>query len=409
MAGLCPMCVKCVFMCVHMCMNVCAHMSQVKPSAVRTTLEWALKIYNEEATTVNKIVKEHNLNLLAVSNQKQAHGGEVDWETVGKQAWEYVEVADAQETNDAINHYVSRFFRRWGLGRFANRKPGAHLAYHDPAMEDYRNYINAASSSQGVHERLIAYWDQIWCLAFTPESNVMWKKPSRSGEQMPDFNGKSRTKEALRMAILRTLDPEKYQQCVDEKAANGGWMLNYASIDAYSGIAPPAEWRHPRTLTTLTWRDGHLDATFVTIPKGTISATELQELNDELQGTCMILCTDRESHMWDAEMCIKFLYKFLGVCLTVRRKALGLTSSDKAMFICDRAPSHLQQGYFALRQNFADEYNCVIFGSDPHAQIQVPAKIGAVGSPNDAYHQFIHYLRKYREWCLPFQCLQSSA
>ena len=174
-------------------------------------------------------------------------------------------------------------------------------------------------------------------------------------------------------------------------------------------IAPPAEWRHPRTLTTLTWRDGHLDATFVTIRRGTISPTELQELNDKLRGTCMILRTDRESHMWDAEICVKSLYKFLGKCLTVRRKELGLTSSDKAMFICDRAPSHLQQGYFILRQNFADEYNCVIFGSDPHAQIQVPAKIGAVGSPNDAYHQFIHYLRKYREWCLTFRCLQSSA
>ena len=97
--------------------------------------------------------------------------------------------------------------------------------------------------------------------------------------------------------------------------------------------------------------------------------------------------------MWDAEMCVKFLYKFLGVCLSLRRQALGLTLSDKAMFICDRAPSHLQQGYFILRQNFADEYNCVIFGSDPHAQIQVPGKIGAVGSPNDAYHQFLHYLR----------------
>ena len=166
-------------------------------------------------------------------------------------------------------------------------------------------------------------------------------------------------------------------------------------------IAPPAEWRHPRTLTTLTWRDGHL-ATFVTIRRGTISPTELQELNDELQGTCMILCTDRESHMWDAEMCVKFLYKFVGRCLTVRRKALGLTQSDKAMFICDRAPVHLQQAYFTLRQNFAHEYNCVIFGSDRHAEIQVPGKIGAVGSPNDAYHQFIHYIRRYRERCLTF-------
>ena len=309
----------------------------------------------------------------------------------------YVEVSDAQETHDAVRHYVSRFFRRWGLSRCANRKPGAHLSYNDPAMEDYRNYINTASGSQGVHERLIAYWDQIWCLAFTPETNVMWKDPCKSNAQAAAFDGSSATKEALRMAILRNLDPEKYHYCVEEKAKQEGWMLKLASIDAYSGIAPPAEWRHPRTLTTLTWRDGYLDATFVTIPRGAISAKELEELNNELLGTCMILCTDRESHMWDAEMCVKFLYKFLGVCLSLRRQALGLTLSDKAMFICDRAPVHLQQAYFTLRMNFAHEYNCVMFGSDPHADIQVPAKIGAVGSPNDAYHQFIHYLRRYRE------------
>ena len=388
---------------------MCAHASQVKASAIRTTLEWALKIYDEEVATVNKIVKEHNLKLLEAAEQEEADGHEVDWKAVGAKAWTSVRCSESLRTPDAVKYYFSTFKKRWGFSRCANRKPGAHLSYNDPAMEDYRNYINTASGSQGVHERLIAYWDQIWCLAFTPENSVMWKDPSKSKEQAFGVDARSRTKEALRMAILRTLHPEKYQQCVDEKAGKEGWMLNLASIDAYSGIAPPAEWRHPRTLTTLTWRDGYLDATFVTIPRGTISPTELEELNNELRGTCMILCTDRESHMWDAEMCVKFLYKFLGMCLIMRRKALGLTLSDKAMFICDRAPVHLQKAYFMLRQNFAHEYNCAIFGSDPHAEIQVPAKIGAVGSPNDAYHQFIHYLRKYRECCLTFQCLQSSA
>ena len=127
---------------------------------------------------------------------------------------------------DAVNKYTKLFMRRWGFNTYANKKPGAHLSYNDPLMEDYRNYINTASGSQGVHERLIAYWDQIWCLAFTPDSNVIWKDPSQSKEQAPAFGRNSRSKKALRMAILRTLDPEKYQQCVDEKAANGGWMLN---------------------------------------------------------------------------------------------------------------------------------------------------------------------------------------
>ena len=107
-------------MCVHVCMNVCAHVSQVKASAVRTTLEWALKIYNEEVTTVNKIVKEHNLKLLAVGNQKEADGGEVDWKAVCSKAWTYVTNHQAQRTPDAMNKYLVGFMRKWGFSRCAN-------------------------------------------------------------------------------------------------------------------------------------------------------------------------------------------------------------------------------------------------------------------------------------------------
>ena len=75
MAGLCPMCVcVCSCMCVCICAWMCAHASQVKPSAIRTTLEWALKIHNEEVATVNKIVKEHNLKLLEATEQEEADG-----------------------------------------------------------------------------------------------------------------------------------------------------------------------------------------------------------------------------------------------------------------------------------------------------------------------------------------------
>merc|ERR1711953_895024 len=159
-------------------MDVCAHASEVKTSSVRTTLEWALKIYDSEVKTVNQIVKEHNLKLLDACYQEEADGGEVDWNAVCAKAWKYVPDYVATETDDAMMKYLSKFRQRWGLSRCASRKQGAHLPYNDLAMEDYRNYINTASGSQGVHERLIAYWDQIWCLAFTPEPNVMWKDPS---------------------------------------------------------------------------------------------------------------------------------------------------------------------------------------------------------------------------------------
>ena len=62
-------------------------------------------------------------------------------------------------------------------------------------------------------------------------------------------------KEALRMEVMRLNDPEKYQKTLDEKGDAEGWHLKFASQDAYSSTGAPGNWRNPRTITTLTWRD----------------------------------------------------------------------------------------------------------------------------------------------------------
>ena len=72
---------------------------------------------------------------------------------------------------------------------------------------------------------------------------------------------------------------------------------------------------------------------------------------------------------------------------------------SQAMIICDRAHQHTHRAFLALRNLWAEANNCIIFGSDPTASVQVPSKIGACGAPNDAYHQWLHMLRKYKERC----------
>lgn len=99
--------------------------------------------------------------------------------------------------------------------------------------------------------------------------------------------------------------------------------------------------------------------------------------------------------MYPAE--VEFLDKWVAGCLQMKRRSLGLTQKDRAMLICDRAPSHLHRGFLQLRKNFCIQHNVVIFGSDPDADIQVPRHIGMWGSMNDGYHQFIHALRQVIE------------
>jgi len=133
--------------------------------------------------------------------------------------------------------------------------------------------------------------------------------------------------------------------------------------------------------------------------EGAMPASEIAQLNEELAGICYVVCTNRSSHMWDGEMCIKFLYEFMTPCLKAKRKRLKLTHKDRAMGICDRAGVHLHRQFLVMRQIWGEKENCDLFGADPDAipSESVPAKIGATGSPNDGWHQYMHMIRRMRE------------
>ena len=51
----------------------------------------------------------------------------------------------------------------------------------DEATKKFRDYINGASAQYGVHPRLIANWDQVWCLLYTPNEQIVFKKEEHYG------------------------------------------------------------------------------------------------------------------------------------------------------------------------------------------------------------------------------------
>ena len=54
----------------------------------------------------------------------------------------------------------------------------------DDATKKFRDYINGASAKYGVHPRLIANWDQVWCLLYTPNEQIVYKKEEQYGSEV---------------------------------------------------------------------------------------------------------------------------------------------------------------------------------------------------------------------------------
>ena len=67
------------------------------------------------------------------------------------------------------------------------------------------------------------------------------------------------------------------------------------------------------------------------------------------------------------------------------------------MIVCDKAPCHVHKSFHVQRQNWALLENCKIVGDDVNADSEVPASICGCGAPNDAFHQFVHYARRFLE------------
>lgn len=78
-----------------------------------------------------------------------------------------------------------------------------------------------------------------------------------------------------------------------------------------------------------------------------------------------------------------------------KRRALNLGMEARALIICDAAAVHSCHLFERIRQRFESEANAILLTGGPHpTRPSVPGGWGATGAPNDAWHQFYHYLRR---------------
>lgn len=71
-----------------------------------------------------------------------------------------------------------------GIRPASNEKPGAHLEWSHPALEQVRSYVRTQSLEKGYHPRLVANFDQVWSTIFRPSRSCLQKKGTRSQDPL---------------------------------------------------------------------------------------------------------------------------------------------------------------------------------------------------------------------------------
>ena len=66
----------------------------------------------------------------------------------------------------------------------------------------------------------------------------------------------------------------------------------------------------------------------------------------------------------------------------------------KALIICDAACVHSASMFDKIRARFEVESNSILIHGGSAQHVPIPGGWGACGAPNDAWHQYFHYLRR---------------
>jgi hypothetical protein len=118
-----------------------------------------------------------------------------------------------------------------------------------------------------------------------------------------------------------------------------------SNLDGQIDIA--VDGRTPRTIAAWSWRDGSAGLLYITISREELSPQNLQAINEELNPLgAIVMCTGRDSHMWDGSVFPKFLDS-VGA-QNFRRKRLDLqlkVKEDRGLLLFDAASSHKDGAY----------------------------------------------------------------
>ena len=292
----------------------------------------------------------------------------------------------------SFNHIrlqTQRLCNRVGIKSHSSRAPARHLDSAHPQVQAVKTFVSKCEENYGIDKRLICNFDQVWTTMYEHQKRVLHKPLEHAGEMKP-ANKPSMQKmvDTIRKALM-------IQSGADASNASEskGYVPAPVILDAQANVSPIEGWRFPRTTTTLSWADGDLGASWITIKEGAASEELVQKLNKELEGLLTIHIQDSKSHMWNSSTMLHYL-QCLTIQLRIKRLKHGLTTSSKALVFCDKAAVHATTAFASLRAQWERENAAILCNGSSADYIKVPPGWGAVGAPNDGFHQFYHLLRQ---------------
>ena len=286
-----------------------------------------------------------------------------------------------------------RLCNRVGLKSHSSLAPARHLDYEHPQVQAVRTFVAQCEETHNVCRKLIANFDQVWTTTYRHQRRVLHKQVEACGKH-PEKQKPSIQK--MMKAIRIGLKVEDGELALEDENTEQeqGYSIKHPSLNAPANVSPIENWRFPRTTTTLSWSDGELGASWITIKDGTAPDDVIRKLNEELAGILEIHTQDSKSHMWSSSTMLAYL-QFLSTQLRLRRMKLKLTPKDGlALIICDKAAVHACRAFSSLRQRWQQENHALIVNGSTDDLVKVPPGWGATGAPNDGWHQFFHMLRQ---------------
>lgn len=155
-----------------------------------------------------------------------------------------------------------------GIRSASVAKQSSHLDYNHPSMIAVRSFISRCQAEHNIEPRLIANFDQVWSTFYEAPRRVLYKHASKRGEIFAKKEKPSIEKmiSSIRKALsLTDVEEESHDKEV----------CKAVKLNAGGNLNPVDYGRVPRTTTTLSWSDGDLGKSFITLHPGTMYEPKL--------------------------------------------------------------------------------------------------------------------------------------
>ncbi|CAK9055230.1 Malate dehydrogenase 2 [Durusdinium trenchii] len=364
---------------------------EVNMAYVKNTIHFAVEIWNEVVVSIKDSFQKKQMDLIKRDDEKLAGMTPAELEqhcdALVSEGEKMLEPICLKQSEGAILKKAQRLCGAFGIRSRANEKPGAHLPFGHPALQEVRTYVSKTCKDKGICPRLVANFDQVWTTLFRPERKILQKStPAGLKDPLVRSMAMRRVRHNLQRCLgleFTETDPGVLtaKESLKQPRVSGGPAAS-ATVDS---------WRQPRTLTTLSFIDGHLGRAYITCKAGTIAESTRKQMNKELSKYLWIAEPQEKTHIWNQASLVHYLH-FLAQEFRQRRRELGVDASARGLVMMDQAGAHMSDAYTQIQKKWSEQHNIEILCG--HSEIPIPGGFGAAGGPNDAWHQALHSLTK---------------